>query len=88
MANISSRDIRSTTGSNIRNLEAETKLDLWSASPRQVRKVLEEKVVKVPDRDKWRIGFLGRLLTERGDSFCREEEVQAITELIDSLCSS
>ena len=88
MANISSRDIRSTTGSNIRNLEAETKLDLWSASPRQVRKVLEEKVVKVPDRDKWRIGFLGRLLTERGDSFYRGEEVQAITELIDSLCSS
>jgi hypothetical protein len=58
-------------------------LDPWQCSPKDVK---AEKQVELPDQDKWRVLYLGRLLEERGVRFHHMEDTMEITELIDSLC--
>jgi hypothetical protein len=45
-----------------------------------------EKLSEMPDQDRWRLPYLGRLLEERGERFHNMEDTVGITELIDSLC--
>ena len=42
----------------------------------------------IPDRDMWRIRYLARLLEERGQAHYEGEDVNQLTVLIDSLCTS
>ena len=54
----------------------------------QVREQLAKLVTTVPEEDKWRMMYLARLLSERGEAYYRseEEEVIRLSGLVDSLC--
>jgi hypothetical protein len=86
LANLVARDVRTTTGANLHYLTEMTGLDPWQCSPKDVKAVMAEKQVELPDQDKWRVPYLGRLLEERGERFHYMEDTMEITELIDSLC--
>ena len=45
------RDLRTTTGRNLRLISNETGADPWSESPAKIKKVLAEQPVVVPDID-------------------------------------
>jgi hypothetical protein len=45
-----------------------------------------EKLSEMPDQDRWRLPYLGRLLEERGEKFHMMVDTTGVTELIDSLC--
>jgi hypothetical protein len=45
-----------------------------------------ENLSELPDQDRWRLLYLGRLLEERGERFHMMEDTTGVTELIDSLC--
>ena len=88
LANLVARDVRSNTGANLHFVREMSGLDPWSCSPKDIKKVLSEKVADLPDQDKWRLPYLARLLEERGERFHSMEDTTEITELIDSLCSN
>ena len=88
MFSVTKHDIRTVTGSNIALIRWETGLDpVWS-SLGKVKVQLLKNVASVPDTDRWRLKYLSRLLTERGEAFYRanDEEVVQLSSLIDSLC--
>ena len=66
MANIASRDLRSTTGSNLRFVQDASGLDPWACSALQLKEGLEQKEqVAVPMQDMWRTKYLATLLAHR-----------------------
>ena len=73
MCGVARMDIRTITGANI---------DLIR------RKKLEKQVNNVPEEDLWRMKYMGRLLSERGEAYYKseEEEVLRLSGLINSLC--
>ena len=52
----------------------------------QVKKILGDKLAEVPQQDLWRISYLEKLLTERGEKHYGMDNTTELTELIDSLC--
>ena len=88
MFGVAQRDIRTVTGSNISLIRQETGLDPVSSSPWDVKKRLLENVASAPDTDGWRLGYLAKLLIDRGEASYRVEDsaVLRLTGLIDSLC--
>ena len=54
----------------------------------KIKQKLLEKVAPVPDINQWRLGFLSKLLSQRGEAYYRadDDEVARVTSLIDSLC--
>jgi hypothetical protein len=86
LAHIVSRDVRTTTGSNLRHVQEMTGLDPWCCLGSQVKKVLGEKLADLPEQDEWRLPYLGKLLEQRGDFYYQLEDTSELTELIDSLC--
>ena len=83
---VTSRDVRSTTGSNMHLLRMETGLDPLSTTNVKIKEKMSLKLAMVPGTDEWRLPYLARLLGERGDLYYRGEETEEITSLIDSLC--
>lgn len=88
MSNIVSRDVRSTTGSNVQYILNQTGLDANNCSLVEMRKTLKMCVLEPDACDMWRLKYLQDLLTARGDSYYRGEvdTVNTITVLIESLC--
>ena len=86
LAHIVARDVRTTTGSNLQLVRDMTGLDPWKCFGSQVRKEMDEKLVEVPEMDKWRIVYLEKLLEQRGELFYKLEDTSEITGLIDSIC--
>ena len=89
LANIVGRDVRSTTGSNLKIVKEASGLDPWIFGSDRIKKELSEKeVVSVPAEDRWRVKYLDKLLKQRqlvhysGD----EELTNQLSQLIDSLC--
>ena len=89
MAGLAGRDIRTTTGKNLKLLEELSGLDPWVfGSGRMKQELVKAETVEVPEQDLWRVDYLARLLEERqvlhygGD---REGE-ERVAALIDSLC--
>ena len=89
MAGIAGRDIRSTTGKNLRLIDEQSGLDTWVFSSTRIKEeLLSKETVTVPPQDQWRIMYLGKLLEERqklhysGD----KEGEERVSGLIDSLC--
>ena len=89
MYGVARHDIRTVTGSNIALIKLETGLSdpVWTGLGK-VKEELQKVVAIVPDLDKWRLDYLTRLLTDRGEAYYRadEEEVIRLSSLIDSLC--
>ena len=89
LANIVGRDLRSTTGSNLKLLEESSGLNPWIFdSSRLKEELLEEELVIVADQDLWRIKYLGKLLEERQrlNYLGEEDKVEQMSDMIDSLC--
>ena len=83
------RDLRSTTGSNIRVVEEASGLSVWSSTTPQVRRAIKEKeTVAVPLEDAWRVPFLQKLLEQRMQHYysADKESEARVQHLIDSLC--
>ena len=86
LSKLVSKDIRSMTGKNLSFLASEFGLDPWTNSAEKFKKSYVGCLV--PEEDKWRLPLLGKLLVQRSEMVLFEEEVQIITDMIDSLCSS
>ena len=81
-------DVQTITVHNVRLLRIETSLDPTSVSAAAMKQVLVRGIRAVPDRDKWRLGYLGSMLQTRGEAYYAGKDVVLLTSLIDSLCSS
>ena len=88
MADKMMRDMGSTTGSNIARLQQETGLNIWSTNPAKVREALLMAEQLVAEADQWRVTLLEKLLVQRRNMEVNVEDTKAISELIDSLCST
>ena len=89
MANMAGRDLRSTTGKNLKFLEDCSELNPWEYSSARIKKELVEKErVVVPNQDQWRVSYLASLLERRQvvQYLGLEEDEEYLSELIDSLC--
>ena len=87
MANLVSRDVQTTTGSNLRLIERETGLSAWSTGPGKLKDALvRHEIAPVEDREKWRIPLLNKLLIQRQELFYLGEDIEDISGLINSLC--
>ena len=59
MANLTGRDIRTSTGSNLRLLEETSGLDPWLYSSTKMKdKLTKIEIVPVPEHDAWRVTYL------------------------------
>ena len=92
LARIFAKDIRTTTGRNLRLLEVETSGQTWASSTLMIREKLKERDPVVPTEDRWRVPYLGKLIEERDMLFYQglkdTEEVELVQRLIDSLCTN
>ena len=89
MANIASRDVRSTTGSNLRLVEEISGLDPWVCSAMELKVMLSKKeLVTVPNQDAWRVKYLATLLAQRQELHYIGDTVQrdTLSDLINTLC--
>ena len=87
LACVAASDIRSTTGSNLKNILIETSLD-----PRvnkwKVRELILNQKCPVPAIDRWRIPCLKKFLCSRYDLDVRCEDTSEVDSLILSLVTS
>lgn len=89
LANLVARDVRSSTGRNIKYVGESSGRDPWHSGTAGLRAGVEKtEKVEVADVDRWRVKYLGTLLAQRQECHYLgqedlEEEVQV---LIDSLC--
>ena len=86
LSQIVARDAQSVTGRNLRNIKEEYSLDPWAISVGYVK--MKDVRKPIPTMDEWRIGLLRQLLHSRTDMDNCGEDIDDITNLIDSLCSS
>ena len=86
MAELVSRDARTTTAGNLAYLASLTNLDCATASKLEVKSLLP--VERVPEKESWRLGLLDSLLKERS---CIEKEggdTKRVISMISSLCTT
>ena len=86
LASIVGRDQESVTGRNLSHLSEVFSLDPWTQHVTQFHKMYQG--YSVPEQERWRLPLLVKLLEQRRVMAACEEEVEDITGLIDSLCSS
>ena len=88
MSRLVSRDVRTTTASNIAMIQEITSLNIWTAKQCEVKDALAlDEMVEVPALDKWRIPYLCKLLSDRSQAYFegRDEDVKTLSMYIDSL---
>ena len=87
MANLVSRDVQTTTGTNLRLIERETGLSAWITGQVKLTDALVQKeTVPVEEREKWRIPLLNKLLIQKQELLYLGEDIEDISGLINSLC--
>ena len=89
VANIASRDVRTTTGSNLRLISQVSGLDVWSTTPKKLReRIRASMVVPVERVNIWRIEYLDKLLAQRQELayLGLSTEKEKVQDLISSLC--
>ena len=84
---ISEGDLQSVTGHNVKLIENETLMDPSLAPLQALKQKIIENVPPVPNRDRWRLGYLEQLLVARGEAYYAGQDTGGLTTLIDSLCS-
>ena len=80
-------DMQSVTGKNLKLIESETLLDPSLVPQRTVKLKMIDKMPPIPERDRWRLGYLEKRLTARGDAYYAGQDTEDLTSLIDSLCT-
>ena len=89
LARMVAGDIRTTTARNLKMLEIDSGGQTWAAPIGKVREGLAAGEPAVPNEDRWRISYLGKLLEEREILVysCEDQgKVDNVQELIESLC--
>ena len=86
IANMVGRSARSTTGRNLLGIERETGLDPWRDQAWVIREGVKRS--EVPPLEGWRLQYLSKLLKARRALEVQCEDVDQITLIINSLCSS
>ena len=87
--NLLARDIRSSTGRNLRTISELTGKSPWTDIAASMRtKLAEAEAVVVADMDKWRVEYLGVLLEQRQQwhYMGEEEQEKEVQTLLESLC--
>ena len=84
LANIVSRDPRSTTCKNLLYIKSVSGLDPWDFSSQKIKASLP--VQQVPDNQKWRLGLMSSLMKMKVDKFVLAEDSKSICAMLDSLC--
>ena len=79
-------DVQSVTGKNCYNMVNEFNLDPVTQPARSFAK--EYKMYETPAQDTWRSSLLLSLMREKYDMDVTGEDVETISGLIESLCSS
>ena len=90
MANNVKHDVRSNTGQNINFLRGQANLHP-DEGPSKIKYALNLKHESECDpRDVWRIGYLQKLLTERGEKHYlgEQDEVDHLSTLINTICTT
>ena len=86
MAEMVSKDARSTTSCNLAYLKSLTSLDSSTASKLEVKSLLP--VESVPESESWRLGLLDTLLQERCSIEKEGGNTKRVIAMISSLCST
>ena len=89
MANLTGRDVRTTTGSNLKLLEELTGLNPWIYGSARIKdELIKEETSEIPVQDEWRVCYLASLLQKKQHHYYmgEEEATKELTALIDSLC--
>ena len=86
MSRIVATDVQSVTGKNCYNMVNEFNLDPWTQPVMSFAK--DDKMYKTPSQDTWRSSLLLSLMREKYDMDVTGEDVETISGLIESLCSS
>ena len=86
MAQVASKDARTTTAGNLAFLAGLTGLDCTEADRTQVKALLPVEVV--PETESWRLGLLDGLLNERCRIVKEGGDTRQVVALISSLCTS
>ena len=80
------RNARSTTGSNLINIQRETGHDPWVEDRWKIQCSVTR--AEVPLQDAFRVQYLKKLITARQEKKSQALETDELDRLIDSLCSS
>ena len=87
MANLVARDLRTTTGANLRMIERTSGHSAWDTGSDKMKDAIgQSETVQVIDNDKWRIPFLNKLLGHRQELSYLGENIETISDQINSLC--
>ena len=88
LANLTARDLRTTTGKNLRAVRVASGLDPWTDSYAKIKDaIIRNEQVEVAAEDQWRIPYLKKLLVLMQDlkAMAMDEAQEELKELIDSL---
>ena len=81
-------DVQSVTGKNCYNMVNEFNLDPWTQPATSSSFAKQYKMYETPAQDTWRSSLLLSLMKEKYDMDVTGEDVETISGLIESLCSS
>ena len=91
MARLSARDLRSSVGSNLRQIAEISSVDPWAVSNTALKHLLNNSLrARVPAVDQWRINYLPKLLDAKLEAYysSNTDEDAGIGDLILSLVTN
>ena len=86
LAEFLSKDARSTTAGNLTYVSAITGLNCSSAGKLEIKAALPVK--EVPESERWRLGLLDSLLSERAALEKEGQDVKRVVSMLGSLCNT
>ena len=86
LQSIVKNDVRSVTGKNCLMLSQEFSIDPLTVSPGKFNELYKN--YAVPEHDTWRIPLLGTLLDQRYEMAACGDDIETVSGLLESLCST
>ena len=86
LAELMAKDARSTTAQNLEFVSATSGLNCSTADKSAIKEALPIEVV--PESERWRLGLLDRLLSERTVLEKDGKDVKRVVSMISSLCNT
>ena len=86
IAEVMSKDARSTTAANLSYVSAITGLNCSTADKMSIKAALP--IEEVPESERWRLGLLDSLLSERDAREKDSKDVKRVISMLGSLCNT
>ena len=86
IAEVMSKDARSTTAANLPYVSAITGLNCSTADKMSIKAALP--IEEVPESERWRLGLLDSLLSERDAREKDSKDVKRVISMLGSLCNT